>query len=366
MDDLTRGRHILLVTPNFENNSLGRTYCLWLLARHLGWSVRTVGVRGRTLWSPVAEGAFAESCHVLSDLDDEGRRRGLAEAAEWADVVIAVKPLPSSLGIAIPVARQSSRPLVVDIDDPDIEYRLRWQPFRRRVKQRLTGVRSDLLRLKDAAATLPTMVSNPVLQQTYGGIVIPHVRPLPPTPTYRDGADIIVRFVGTLQDHMGIDLLRESVARFHGRGVTLELTGPAPRDAAPWERWLGRTSLAEGHDLVASADVVVLPSRPRSWSLGQLPAKLVDAMILGRPVIASDLAPIRWALGGTGLLVPPDDVDALFAALQSLRNPERRRALGTEAHRRALELFTVEAVAPAFRDQIERAIGRDASEQPRQ
>lgn len=347
---------MLLITPNFENNSLGRTYCLWLLARHLGWQVRTVGVRGRTLWSPVQEGAFADSCEIMSDLDHSKRHHGLADAVGWADVVIAVKPLPSSLGIAIPFAQRSSTPLIVDIDDPDIEYRLRWQPLRRRVKQRLTGVRSDLLRLKDLAASLPTMVSNPVLQQTYGGIVIPHVRPRPSEPSYQDGSDIVIRFVGTLQDHMGIELLRQSVDRFQGLGVRLELTGPPPRDAAPWERWLGRTSLAEGHDLVATADVVALPSRPRSWSLGQLPAKLVDAMLFGRPVIAADLPPIRWALGGTGLLVPPDDGDALFAALRAMRDPEQRRELGTAAHRRALELFTVEAVAPAFHEHVERSI----------
>ena len=49
---------VLLVTPNFDNNSLGRTYCLWLLCRELGWSPRIVGVRGDRIWLPLAGSDF--------------------------------------------------------------------------------------------------------------------------------------------------------------------------------------------------------------------------------------------------------------------------------------------------------------------
>lgn len=347
---------LLLVTPNFDNNSLGRTYCLWLLARHLDWEVRTVGVRGRRVWGPVSSGDFASICEVLTDLEPAVQRTALTDAAGWADVLIAVKPLPSSLGVAAELAERTGRPLVVDVDDPDIEYRLQWQPARRRVRQRLDGRRAQLLRLRALAATLPTMVSNPVLQRAYGGIVVPHVRHVPAEPAYTDSRDIVVRIVGTLQEHTGTEVLRRSVARFAGDGVRVELTGPEPADVRSWECWLGTTSLVVGQQLVATADVIAVPSLPRSWSLGQLPAKLVDAMMMGRAVIASDVAPIRWALGGTGRLVPPADDGALFEALTELRDPPRRQELGTSAHRRALELFTVGAVAPAFAAIIREAV----------
>jgi glycosyltransferase involved in cell wall biosynthesis len=347
---------LLLITPNFESNSLGRTYCLWLLARYLGWDIRVVGVAGASLWEPVRCGDFADSCTLLGHLGPPQQQQSLEKLALWSDVLIAVKPLPTSFGVASALATRTSRPLLVDIDDPDFEYRVTWQPLRRRIKDRVSGRRRELLRLRTLSTTVPVMVSNPVLQETYGGVIVPHVRHARSTLCYSDTEDIVVRFVGTLHAHMGVELLRQSVATFRGQGIRLEVTGPAPKDAKPWESWLGVTSFERGQSLVASADVVVLPSLPRSWSLGQLPAKLVDAKMTGRPVIASDLAPIRWALGDTGLLIPPRDVDALSAALTVLRNPERRRELGSAAHRRAMELFDVRSVAPGFARYVSAAI----------
>lgn len=347
---------LLLVTPNFENNSTGRTFCLWALARHLGLRTRVIGVNGRQVWSPVADGDFAAACEVLTPMADDERTRRLTAAVRWADVVVAVKPLPTSFGLVAPIAGVNRRPLVVDVDDPDIEYRLRWQPLRRRVKARLTGRRALLLRLRDALPAYPLMVSNPVLQQRYGGVVIPHARPSRPAPSHRDRPQLTIRFVGSVQEHMGVDVLRRAVAKVQSAGFRLEVTDRSPRDSRSWESWLGRTTFADGQSLVEGADLVVLPSLPRSWSLAQLPAKLVDAMMFGRPVIASDLPPIRWALGGTGKLVPPADEAALAAALMRLRDADLRHHLGSRAHARAVELFSCDAVAPEFLRVLEQAV----------
>jgi glycosyltransferase involved in cell wall biosynthesis len=50
------------------------------------------------------------------------------------------------------------------------------------------------------------------------------------------------------------------------------------------------------------------------------PLKLFEYMRLGRPIVASNLAAIREVLtdGKTALLVPPDDPEALAAALVRL------------------------------------------------
>ena len=352
---------LLLLTPNAANNSLGRTYCLWLLARHLGWPTRVVAVRGASLWQPLATGDFAADCRILTGLDGAARDAELDRLAAGTDLLLAVKPLPSSFGVAADVAARTGLPLMLDVDDLDVEVRIRWQPWRRRVRDRLTGRRRELLRLRERARQVPVTVCNPVLQESYGGLVIPHVRPQapPPPPPSGDGGDsgdMVVRFVGSPRAHKGMDVLRAAVDTFGGNGVRLEVTADAPPDARAWEGWLGQTTLEEGNRLVASADVVALPSLARSWSLAQLPAKLMDAMMLGRAVVASDLPPIRWALGDAGILVRPGDRDALAAALHRLRDPGERHELGVAAHRRASAMLSVEAVAPAFEGYVRAAL----------
>jgi glycosyltransferase involved in cell wall biosynthesis len=357
---------LLLVTPSFENNGLGRTYCLWLLARELGWKTKVVGVVGQHVWSPLQDTAFAADCHLLFGLTDSQRQTALREATEWSNAVLAIKPLPESLGVAEAVATRVGRPLLADVDDPDIEYRLSWQPLRRRIRDRVgSGRYRELVRMRALTQALPLTVSNPVLEEWYGGgLIIPHVRAEEPAPRFNSGAagPVIVRFVGSPKGHKGLPELRRSVEQARagrdGLDVQLEVTAGAPEDAKSWERWLGQTTFDEGQALVASADIVALPSLGKTWSLAQLPAKLMDAMMHGRAVIASDLAPLRWALGGTGLLVPPGDVLALTDAIRELGAPARREQLGKAAYERALQTFGVRAVAPRFAEHVLSAMTR--------
>jgi glycosyltransferase involved in cell wall biosynthesis len=192
------------------------------------------------------------------------------------------------------------------------------------------------------------MVSNPVLQDLYGGDIVPHVRVPSTEPAYGDSAEPVVRFVGSPRGHKGVDVLRRSVAALAPEGFSLEVTGLPPEDAAPWERWLGTTTLAEGERLVATADVVAIPSLPTAWSPAQLPAKLIDAMMHGRAIVASSTGPVAWALGTAGMLVPPGDEGALRAALRRLQDPEERAEYGRAARERAVRRFSVETNAPVF------------------
>ncbi|TXR56378.1 glycosyltransferase family 4 protein [Quadrisphaera setariae] len=362
-------RRVVLLTPNFENNSLGRTYCLWLLARHLGWRTEVLGVRGERVWSPLQGTAFADDC-VLPDpgTSEALRERAVAERAHGADLLLAVKSLPTSFGVGLRLAERSGTPLLLDVDDPDVEVRTTWQPPVDRLKALVRHPRRyrDLLRLRRAAADVPVMVSNPVLQEMYGGVLVPHVRDVPdqPPPPGAGGPRPVVRFVGSPRGHKGVEQLREAIAPLGTEGYRLEVTGTAPADAAAWESWLGTTTLAEGASLVATADVIALPSLARSWSGAQLPVKLVDAMAVGRPVVASDLPVLRWAVGDTGVLVPPADVVALRGALRDLADPDLRAELGRAAHLRAQQLFSLPAVAPAFAEQVQRALGSSAPPPP--
>jgi polysaccharide biosynthesis protein PelF len=80
------------------------------------------------------------------------------------------------------------------------------------------------------------------------------------------------------------------------------------------------------------------------------PYRLIEAMMSGRAVVALDIGSASETLGDTGVLVRPDDPEALAAACISLvRSPTRRRALGEAARRRALATFTTDRMVAGYR-----------------
>ena len=344
---------ISFITENMSSNSTGRTYCLWLLAQHLGWQSEVLTTRGEKVWSPVVGTPFGDSVRRVP-------RAELASAiADDTDLVIAVKPLHDSLGIALRAAGKRALPLMVDVDDPDLELRLRSElPW---PTQALRTLKHPIERTRDRALLahaqrLPSIVSNPWLQQRYGGAIIPHARPDEGLGEFSDRTGPNIVFVGTLHRHKGVELLRAAIARLHTKGFSLTFTAPAPADAAPGERWVGQTSLEEGMEIVRQSDIVALPSLDDRHAIGQLPAKLIDAMMLGRAVAVSNVDPMPWAVGEAGVVFESGSVDALVDALERLSAPETRRKLGLRARKRALDMFSVAALAPIFEDACQRAL----------
>jgi glycosyltransferase involved in cell wall biosynthesis len=105
--------------------------------------------------------------------------------------------------------------------------------------------------------------------------------------------------------------------------------------------------------------VVVVPQRDSSDTRGQVPAKLFDAMALGRPVVSTRVSMIPEILEGCGLLVEPGDVAGLGAAIARLLDrPEEARALGDAARRRAVERYSFEAARRALFPLVERVRAR--------
>ncbi len=94
--------------------------------------------------------------------------------------------------------------------------------------------------------------------------------------------------------------------------------------------------------LLSMCDIFVFPSLFEG-----LPGALVEAMISGRPIIASDIAEIREVIehGKTGLLVPPRDGHAWASAMERLAADDISRAsLGINAERVGNSRYDIEQV----------------------
>ncbi len=161
--------------------------------------------------------------------------------------------------------------------------------------------------------------------------------------------------VGAVVPHKGHDLLLDALRGIASPAWRCTVVGPLDRDPAFVERL--RRSIADsgladrvcfagprvGEDLrrqYRSADVLVLPSRLEAYGM-----VVTEALAVGLPVVATAAGGVPEALGRTpdgvpGLLVPPDDADALGEALGTwLRDAGLRQRLRRAAHgrRRALE-----------------------------
>lgn len=96
-------------------------------------------------------------------------------------------------------------------------------------------------------------------------------------------------------------------------------------------------------------DVVLLSSISEGF-----PYSVIEAMMSGKPVVATDVGGVREALGEAGILVPPRDHEKMADEIvHLLRNPMMRADLGKEARERALNLFTLEKMLARYMESYE-------------
>ena len=107
-------------------------------------------------------------------------------------------------------------------------------------------------------------------------------------------------------------------------------------------------------DAIAATDIFCLPSLQQG-----LGTTMLEAMALGRPVIASDVGGVSRVIRDccNGLLVPPQNCSVLARnMLDLLDNPARARALGNQARKTVLSEYHAERMiqktAEVYRDSI--------------
>ncbi len=344
---------IVFICDDSSSNSMGRVLTLWELAKRAEMSSVVVVAKMERVWAPLQGNSVVSSIFPASFLLDDHIVNRVS-----ASLVICVKPRRATLEIAVPWCQVNDIPLALDIDDADIEVLLSvGSPLKMLVKSIVR--RGDVKWLKWVQSNpqeLPITVSNPVLQQTYGGALLPHVHVFDGDVVAREPeSPLNVAFVGTTRPHKGIVELRRSVAAIAHRGFTLTITGNPPKDAHSWETWIVRNTLDEGRQIVRNAGIVSIPSLDGIYARGQLPSKLIEAMKMGKAIVASDLPPIRWALGDAGILVPPGNIGELSRAISSLGDGDLRRQYQEKALARSKEMFAIDKYDSLFRDFVEMA-----------
>lgn len=166
------------------------------------------------------------------------------------------------------------------------------------------------------------------------------------TPEPRPAARLLS--VGHLERLKGFGNLVDALARLRERGVdaTLDVIGEGP-EAGALRRRAERLGIADRITFRGwqSADAVIAAMREATIlihppvSPDAMPTVVKEAMAVGTPVVASDLAGIPEMLDGgrCGILVEPGDVAGLADAIEGLLASPARRLAYAHAGRRHME-----------------------------
>ena len=370
---------ISVLAFDLSDNATGRAD---LLARLLAprWEVEVVGPRfGTAVWRPAIGGTVSHRALAVGGACRYPRFarlwRDLLARAD-GDVLYASKPRPTSYGAALLARRQRRRPLLLDIDDWEVGFFRRagaWGTLGRALNLRNpNGLPWTWLMERLAGRADGLTVASRFLQRRFGGTLITHVRDTEAwDPARYDraeararlgvGAERVVMFLGTPRGHKGVDDLVEAVGEL-GAGVRLvlvgaDLEGEAARRwaARPWVRLVGEIAFDDVPRYLVAADAVAVPQRATSDTVGQVPAKIFDAMALARPIVSTAVSMIPEILEGCGVLVPPGDVIALAASLRRLLDdPDGAAELGRRARARCEQHYSFSAARAALYPLVER------------
>lgn len=171
-----------------------------------------------------------------------------------------------------------------------------------------------------------------------------------------------VLFGGNVSTAKGVDTLLESwpLVRDRVPEADLVIAGPSrglPPRPVPGVTWMGPVPHPRLLELLGSSRVAVLPSR---WE--GMPMFALEAMALGRPLVATAVGTLPALVRDCGILVPVGDAALLADALAVyLLDPARADQAGKTARERIESEFSPEGIArelESIYDSLPRSVSR--------
>ena len=230
------------------------------------------------------------------------------------------------------------------------------------------GIRSELLTRKRVPAEKLLYLPN--------GVDVNHYRPRPPDLDLKRSLRLegkkVVLWAGTLGHAHGLEFVLRAAARisspeihflFLGDGSArkelealagrLSLSNVSFRDPVPVEELPAYYSISE----CALASLRRLPTHE-----GARPSKVFPALASGTPVLFVGSGECASLLAGAGLVVPPEDPEALACAVTAwFAEPQRLGPCGAAARRLAEEQFAWPKLVGSWLDELRRRPGASSA-----
>jgi len=354
------------------HNAAGRVYTLAQLYQTFS-DVEIIGTIfpkwGRELWEPIRDTDIPVHSFVV---DDESRF--LEQAIELVvshpyDIVHLSKPRIPNIFFGLLYKLIWDAKVLMDIDDEELAFVKAESPISVDDYIKQKGRLPDLNNLASSDWTRIAVglakefdgitVANPALQQRYGGDIIRHARneklfqpsiELKQSSRRKYGIATgkkVVLFFGTPREHKGLLETAEAISVSGSKDVVFVVAGGFP-DAALKQKlqetkgveylFLGPQSFRDVPEVVALGDICVLLQQPELLvSQFQIPAKLSDALAMGKIVILQDLpstADVIWS----DAVIPVKDKTALAQELKK----NLSQSPSDQSNLKALALFIKE------------------------
>jgi glycosyltransferase involved in cell wall biosynthesis len=178
---------------------------------------------------------------------------------------------------------------------------------------------------------------------------------LPPDQPYSSD-ELVVGCCGTVEHRKGVDLwiecaknVREAMPNRQVRFVWVgDVSESTLKEPVPGIDFVGPSSNPYAH--MRRFDVATLPSRDDPF-----PLVVLEAMMVGTPMVAFGVGGVAQQLGDAGVVVSPGDVQT-FAneVIKLLDNRAERERLGAKATSRVKTLYSTAAFARSITDLVER------------
>jgi glycosyltransferase involved in cell wall biosynthesis len=370
---------VSVLTPDLSHNCLGRAFVLAeLLDRN--FEIEIVGpTLGDGVWSPL-EGEYEyKKVDMNKYIYNIPLKYGKISEKISGDIIYASKPRTTSYGYGLINAASKDRPLILDIDDWEsgFIYDQTGSHYMAYLKTSPTLASVDgliYMRLLEAAAPFADgiTVSNNFLQNKFGGEIIPHVRDVDKfdpgrydTESIRNEFNLpknrdLILFSGTPRRHKGVDDLIRAVETVDADVSLLIVGAEDSKYVAELKSLSGNKVIFRGQQpfdtlpkWIAIADIVAIPQKDTPSTRGQLPAKLFDAMAMGKPIISTAVSDIPEILDGCGLVVAPGSYKEIAEAITELLADRHKMAqIGGNARKKCHKKYSYDATAPKIAELV--------------
>jgi glycosyltransferase involved in cell wall biosynthesis len=378
---------VSLVVSDLSGGGAIRAFLLAQVLRKLNFEVEVVGFQfGKELYAIPPSNVPVYSVPGKNYPEFFGVAKNLLQKID-GDIIYAVKPKPTSLGISLLKKLQKNRPLIVDMDD----WEMSWYggddwKYRPSLKQLYRDIfkENGQLRQPDhplyvkwteklVARADAITIDTEFLKQRFGGAYVPNGKDTEMFDPAKYDAEAsreryglygyrILMFPGAPRPHKGVEDVLMALESLNEPDLRLAIVGGSPYDdydqklSEKWGRWiikLPKFPVEEMPSIVAAAHIVVVPQRQSLTAIAQFPLKLTDGMAMAKPILATRVGDMPEILAGTGHLVDPGNPEQIAAKIQSIfQNYESALEQGKQARERCIAYYSIDAMSATLSEVI--------------
>jgi glycosyltransferase involved in cell wall biosynthesis len=384
---------VSLVVSDLSGGGTVRAYLLAQVLRQLDYQVEVIGFNfGKDLYAIPPDGIPVVSIAGSNYPRFFGSIGQLLKKLD-GDIIYAVKPKPTSFGVALLKKLNSHRPLLLDMDDWEMSWHggfdWKYQPG---IKQFARDIlkQNGALRFPDHPVYINWMesmvkyadavtIDTQFLQDRFGGVYVPNGKDTAMFNPDKYDADAsrekyglsgyrILMFPGAPRPHKGVEDVLMALDKLNCEDLRLVIVGGSPYDdyddrlIEKWGRWiikLPKSPVEAMPEIVAAAHVVVVPQRDTVVARAQFPLKLTDGMAMGKPVISTRVGDIPEILADTGYLVEPNSPEQVAMQIEAIfDNFDLASDRGRKARERCIEKYSTLTMAATLGDALAKLMAR--------